>query len=161
RLLEPRRRRSARRPTRGSFALPPARSTSAPRRSRRERYRRVVQAERIASGPAARPAYLPIERYGLIGDCGTAALVSDDGSIDWLCLPRFDSDPIFGRILGPDAGHFVVRPRESFTAERHYLLDTAVLATTYTTPSGRATVYDFFAAKPFTEKRRHLWPFRY
>ena len=121
----------------------------------------MVQAERFASGPAAPPAFLPIERYGLIGDCGAAALVADDGSIDWLCLPRFDSDPIFGRILDPGAGHFVVRPRESFTAERQYLPDTAVLATTYTTPSGRATVYDFFAAEHFANKRRHLWPFRY
>ena len=69
----------------------------------------MVQAERFASGPAARPAFLLIERYGLIGDCGAAALVSDDGSIDWLCLPRFDSDPIFGRILDPVAGHFAVQ----------------------------------------------------
>src|SRR5438309_7921010 len=120
-----------------------------------------MQAERFASGPAARPSYLPIERYGLIGECGTAALVSDDGSIDWLCLPRFDSDPVFGRLLDPSAGHFALRPRESFTAERQYLPDTAVLATTYRTASGRAAVYDFFAARPYEEKRRHLWPFRY
>jgi GH15 family glucan-1,4-alpha-glucosidase len=120
-----------------------------------------VQAERFASGPAARPTYLPIERYGLIGECGTAALVSHDGSIDWMCLPRFDADPIFGRILDPDAGHLSVRPREEFTARRQYLPDTAILATTYVTPSGRATVYDFFAALPYERKRRRLWPFRY
>src|SRR5436190_4661213 len=112
-----------------------------------------MQAHHVSSGPAARPALLPIERYGLIGESGTAALVSDEGSIDWMCLPRFDSDPVFGRILDPDAGHFSVRPAEEFTAERSYLPDTAVLATTYTTPSGQATVYDFFAARTFERKR--------
>src|SRR2546429_7263086 len=105
-----------------------------------------MQAERFASGPAARPVFLPIERYGLIGECGTAALVSDDGSIDWLCLPRFDADPIFGRILDPSAGHFAIAPRGSYTAERQYLQDTALLATTYTTPTGPALGYDFFAS---------------
>ncbi|MFN2545134.1 MAG: glycoside hydrolase family 15 protein [Actinomycetota bacterium] len=120
-----------------------------------------MQAQRSASGPEARPVFLPLERYGLIGDCGTAALVSDDGSIDWLCLPRFDSNPVFGRLLDPAGGHFSLRPREPFTAQRAYLADTAVLATTYTTPSGRATVYDFFPALPFAKKRRRLWPFRY
>ena len=117
-----------------------------------------MQAERSAS---ARPEFLPLERYGLIGECGTAALVSDDGSIDWLPLPRFDADPIFGRILDPEAGHFSVRPREEFTVTRRYLPDTPVLATTFVTASGRGTLYDFFAAEEFERKRRHLWPFRY
>jgi GH15 family glucan-1,4-alpha-glucosidase len=108
-----------------------------------------------------RPEYLPIENYGLIGECGTAALVSDDGSIDWLCLPRFDSDPTYGRILDPGGGHFSLRPEEPFTSTRMYLPDTPILATTFTTPTGKATLYDFFAARPFGDKRTHLWPFRY
>ena len=108
-----------------------------------------------------RPEYLPIENYGLIGECGTAALVSDEGSIDWLCLPRFDSDPTFGRILDPGGGHFSVRPEEPFSSTRMYLPDTPILATTFTTPTGKATMYDFFAARPFDDKRTHLWPFRY
>src|SRR5438309_8582317 len=117
-----------------------------------------MQAERFASGPAARPVFLPIERYGLIGECGTAALVSDDGSIDWMCLPRFDSDPIFGRLLDPGAGHFVVRPREELTATRQYLPDTAALATTYRPVSGRATVHDFSAPERRGDQRPHLCP---
>jgi GH15 family glucan-1,4-alpha-glucosidase len=110
---------------------------------------------------ADRPEFLPLERYALIGECGTAALVSDEGSIDWLCLPRFDSDPFFGRLLDPDGGHFSVRPTEPFTSSRQYIPDSAVVAITFTTASGRATVYDFFAARTFEEKRRHLWPLRY
>jgi alpha,alpha-trehalase len=124
-------------------------------------YRHDMREERVISGPAARPEFLPLERYGLVGECGTASLVSDDGSIDWLPLPRFDSDPIFARILDPDAGHFQVRPREPFTSVSRYLPDTPILATTFTTASGRATLYDFFAAERFEVKRRHLWPFRY
>jgi GH15 family glucan-1,4-alpha-glucosidase len=105
--------------------------------------------------------FRPIERYGLIGDSGAAALVSDDGSIDWLGLPRFDSDPVFARLLDPGGGHFWLHPVEPFEATRRYLADTPVLATTYVTARGRATVYDLFAAWPVPAKRRHLWPFRY
>ncbi len=105
--------------------------------------------------------YLPLERYGLIGDCGSAALVSDQGSIDWLCLPRFDSEPVFARLLDPAQGRFALAPNEPFVSTRRYLPDTAVLATTFTTGGGRATVYDFFAARPGPAKRRELWPFRY
>jgi GH15 family glucan-1,4-alpha-glucosidase len=102
----------------------------------------------------------PLERYALIGDAGTAALVGDRGAIDWLCLPRFDSDPIFARLLDPAAGHFSVAPSVPFTSTRRYVEDTAVLATTFRTSIGRATVYDFFAARTVPSKRRDLTPFR-
>ena len=53
----------------------------------------------------------PIADYGLLGDTRTAALVSSDGSLDWLCVPRFDGDPIFGRLVGgPAAGRFRLGP---------------------------------------------------
>jgi GH15 family glucan-1,4-alpha-glucosidase len=110
--------------------------------------------------PSPEATFLPIERYALIGDAGTAALVSDSGSIDWLCLPRFDSDPAFGRILDPDAGHFSLRPSLPFSSTRSYFRGTAVLATTFTTSTGRATVHDFFVARDGRSKRRGLSPFR-
>jgi GH15 family glucan-1,4-alpha-glucosidase len=108
----------------------------------------------------ADPPFLALERYALIGDAGTAALVSDTGSIDWLCLPRFDSDPVFGRLLDPDAGHFSLRPSIPYSATRRYVPGTAVLETTFSTSSARATVQDFFAALDASSKRRGLTPFR-
>ena len=104
---------------------------------------------------------VPIERYALIGDCGTAALVSDEGSIDWLCLPGFDADPVFGRLLDPDGGHCVVRPAVRPESHRRYLPGTPVLETTFRTPTGVATLTDLFASVLGARKRTELWPFRW
>jgi alpha,alpha-trehalase len=87
----------------------------------------------------------PIAAYGLIADCNSAALVDRSGSIDWLCLPRYDSDAIFARLLGPDAGHWSIRPAGGFQAERRYLPGTLVLETTFTTDSGSVRLYDTLA----------------
>ena len=86
----------------------------------------------------------PIERYAVIGDCRTAALVGDDGSIDWLCLPRFDSASVFGALLGgPDQGHWSLRPTDpTATATRAYASDTFTLVTRWTTADGEAEVVD-------------------
>jgi GH15 family glucan-1,4-alpha-glucosidase len=87
----------------------------------------------------------PIAAYGLLADCNSAALVDLSGSIDWLCLPRYDSDAIFARLLGPDAGHWSIRPVGGFQAERRYLPGTLVLETTFTTDSGSVRLYDTLA----------------
>ena len=86
----------------------------------------------------ADPRLLPIEDYGLIGDTRTAALVASDGSIDWLCLPRFDSGPVFARLVaGPGGGHFGIAPAEPSTVlSRRYRPHTATLETTWSTRTG-------------------------
>jgi GH15 family glucan-1,4-alpha-glucosidase len=73
----------------------------------------------------------PIADYGLLGDTRTAALVSSDGSLDWLCVPRFDGDPIFGRLVGgPAAGRFRLGPATAAAVvERKYRHHTATLET--------------------------------
>ncbi|HXQ56292.1 MAG TPA: trehalase-like domain-containing protein, partial [Actinomycetes bacterium] len=61
--------------------------------------------------PTAGERARPIEGYGLLGDTRTAALVALDGAIDWLCVPRFDGQPVFGRLVGgPAAGTFRMGP---------------------------------------------------
>jgi GH15 family glucan-1,4-alpha-glucosidase len=93
----------------------------------------------------APPETLRIEDYALIGDGETAALVGINGSIDWLCLPRFDSPSCFGAILGTkDNGRWRIAPcEEDVHVRRHYITDTLILETEYTTTSGVATVIDF------------------
>ena len=86
--------------------------------------------------------FRPIADYGLLADCNSAALVDRDGSVDWLCLPRYDSDAIFSRILDPDAGHWSIRPVGSYSTERRYLPGTLVLETTFTTDTGTVKLLD-------------------
>ncbi|WP_433855756.1 glycoside hydrolase family 15 protein [Streptomyces kronopolitis] len=86
-----------------------------------------------------------IEDYALIGDLQTAALVGRDGSIDWLCLPRFDSGACFAALLGGKGnGHWRVAPRsEEATAQRSYRGDSLILDTVWETPTGSVRVVDF------------------
>ncbi|MCU1554277.1 MAG: hypothetical protein JWM13_1763 [Arthrobacter sp.] len=84
----------------------------------------------------------PIADYALLSDCCSAALVSAAGSVDWLCFPRFDSPSVFGRILGPEAGFWSVRPAGKHSSTRRYLGPTMVLETTHTASGGRLTVTD-------------------
>src|SRR5690348_3095245 len=86
-----------------------------------------------------------IADYAMIGDCETAALVSRDGSIDWLCWPRFDSDACFAALLGtPDNGRWRIAPlAEKFQASRKYRDHTLILETTFRTDEGAVTVIDF------------------
>ena len=84
----------------------------------------------------------PIETYAVIGDCGTAALVSDDGAIDWLCLPRFDSASVFGALLGDaEQGTWSLRPTDAAaTSSRTYAPDTFTLITRWVTAEGEVEV---------------------
>src|ERR1700688_3877854 len=86
-----------------------------------------------------------IEDYAMIGDCETAALVGKDGSIDWLCLPRFDSPACFAALLGtPEHGRWLIRPANgSSTVSRQYLRDTLILETQFETQDGTAKLIDF------------------
>jgi GH15 family glucan-1,4-alpha-glucosidase len=88
---------------------------------------------------------LPIEDYALIGDCQTAALVGKDGSIDWLCFPRFDSPACFAALLGtPENGRWKLAPAgEVKQTTRRYVGDTLVLETVFTTADGEVAVTDF------------------
>jgi GH15 family glucan-1,4-alpha-glucosidase len=113
----------------------------------------TITAPGTAHGPASEPrGSQPIGSYGLLADCNSAALLCSDGSIDWLCLPRYDSGSIFARILDPDAGHWSIRPAGAFTSERRYLPGTLVLETTFTTETGSVRVLD---AMVFAEGQRH------
>src|SRR5262245_16853975 len=93
----------------------------------------------------------PIANYGLLADCNSAALLDSDGSIDWLCLPRYDSDAIFARLLDPAAGHWSIRPTGSYTATRRYLPGTLVIETVFTTETGAVRLTDAMA---FAEGQR-------
>lgn len=101
--------------------------------------------------PDALPDFKPLSAYGLIGDSRAAALVGADGSIDWACLPDFDSPAVFSAILDPGAGHFAIRPREPFRASQSYEHGTNVLVTQFVTASGVVRIRDFM---PVIAERR-------
>ena len=93
-----------------------------------------------------------IEDYALIGDLHTAALVGRDGSIDWLCLPRFDSGACFAALLGtPDNGRWLIAPRgEAKAVRRRYTDGTLVLETEFETAEGTAAVIDCMPVRTHT-----------
>src|SRR6187399_1150428 len=90
-----------------------------------------------------------IEDYAVIGDTHTAALVGRDGSIDWLCLPRFDAGACFAALLGtPDHGRWKLAPREAIVAvKRAYRGETLVLETEFETAGGTIRVIDFMTPR--------------
>jgi GH15 family glucan-1,4-alpha-glucosidase len=98
---------------------------------------------------------LAIEDYALIGDCHTAALVGNNGSIDWLCMPRFDSASVFGGLLGTDHhGHWTLEPAETvISTSRSYVTDTFVLVTRWVTENGEVEVTE---TMPHGDRRADL-----
>jgi GH15 family glucan-1,4-alpha-glucosidase len=101
----------------------------------------------MRNNPAANPRtpLRQIEDYALVGDCETAALVGRDGSIDWLCWPRFDSGACFAAILGrPEHGRWLIAPKESIVqVRRKYLNSSLILVTTFETAQGIVELIDF------------------
>jgi GH15 family glucan-1,4-alpha-glucosidase len=105
--------------------------------------------------------YLPLRRYGLIGDGHTAVLIADDGSIDWLCLPAFDGPPLFARLLDAQVGGFLdlvdaISGKLPAPLGQRYVDGTATLATELAFASGRILVTDFLAISPSAEAHPRL-----
>lgn len=110
------------------------------------------------AGARARPALTmprPIEEYAAIGDCRTAALVGSDGSIDWLCAPRFDSASVFGALLGDaEQGRWSLRPSDAAaTTTRAYATDTFTLVTRWSTTDGEVEVTDLMPMRDGSDAR--------
>lgn len=93
--------------------------------------------------PRDSTGYVDLRSYAAVGDGRTVALIAHDGSVDWYPLPSIDSPPVFARLLdSANGGAFELRPEGEYDVTRSYLPGTNVLRTTYTTPTGKATVTD-------------------
>jgi GH15 family glucan-1,4-alpha-glucosidase len=100
-----------------------------------------------------------IQDYAVIGDGRSAALISKDGSLDWLCWPRFDSPSLFGGLLDEErGGHWSIAPAGPARIERRYVGDTNVLQTRFHAEGGSLKLTDFMPAASEEQKRGTLWP---
>jgi GH15 family glucan-1,4-alpha-glucosidase len=101
--------------------------------------------------PSAPDSFPPIGGYGFLSDCHTSALVSFDGAIEWLCLPRFDSPSVFAAVLDRGAGRLVLRPRGVVVPiSRRYIPGTLVIETTWVTDTGWLVVHDALSIASWT-----------
>lgn len=100
-------------------------------------------------------SYQPIENYGIVGDLNTIALVSLNGSIDFMCIPRFDSPSVFAALLDDKKGgsYSIVPEFKEMKTKQLYLPDTNVLLTRFLSPEGVGEVTDFMPVEPNGEKR--------
>jgi GH15 family glucan-1,4-alpha-glucosidase len=100
-----------------------------------------------------------IQDYAVIGDARSAALISNRGSLDWLCWPRFDSPSIFAAMLDRETGgHWSIRPMHESKVSRRYLDKTNVLETTFACDSAKIVLTDFMSVTSEENKKTRLWP---
>ena len=97
-----------------------------------------------------------LEDLGLIGNCQCSALVENTGSIVWCCLPRFDSEPVFGRLLDGGGGEFAIGPADGGNGRQHYIPNSNILQTTFETAEGSFRITDF--APRFAQNDRMFRP---
>jgi GH15 family glucan-1,4-alpha-glucosidase len=103
-----------------------------------------MAARPVSAGFERSEGYLPIAAYALIGDCRSAALVGADGSLDWLCLPRFDDPSLFGRILDArHGGYWQICPVDEYRVVQRYRDRNNILETIFSTATGTAVLTDF------------------
>ncbi|MFY1687667.1 glycoside hydrolase family 15 protein [Plantactinospora sp. WMMB782] len=102
-------------------------------------------------------AYPSVEAHGLVGDLQTAALIADNGSLDWFCAPRFDSPSLFGALLDRErGGHFRIAPYDvDYTSKQLYLPETPILITRFMSSEGVGEVIDFMPVVDDRETDRH------
>jgi GH15 family glucan-1,4-alpha-glucosidase len=114
--------------------------------------RRLIRCNgRRVVGDCTGMSSVPIAAHALVSDCHSAALITVDGSVDWLCFPRFDSPSVFGRMLDDAAGHWSIRPAGQYKTSRRYLDRTLVLETTFRTATSTVTLTDALAMGPDNE----------
>jgi GH15 family glucan-1,4-alpha-glucosidase len=119
----------------------------------------MLKTELKPAPPSAETRYLPIEDYGMVGDLYTVALVGKNGSIDWCCLPYFDSPSVFGALLDAEkGGFFCLAPRKEdiLNVKQMYLPETNILITRFFTNGGIGEITDFMPIKkPGTDSYEH------
>src|ERR1700688_2273654 len=101
--------------------------------------------------------YLPINSYGVIGDCHSTVLISPEGSVDWGCLPDFDSPAIFCRLLDAErGGYYQITPTEgTIPGSQRYLRGSNVLQTRFASTAGEIVLTDFMPVETL-----NAWPYR-
>jgi len=107
--------------------------------------------------PFRSQAYRPIEDYGMIGDLHTIALVGKDGSIDWCCLPHFDSPSVFASILDTQkGGFFKIAPTYPTIQKQMYVAESNILLSRFLAPEGVGEITDFMPIKEETSEELHI-----
>ena len=113
------------------------------------RSRKRITTEQMGS-PTTAARSTPIGDYGFLSDGEVSALLSPNGAVEWMCVPRFDSGSVFGRILGRGAGAFRLSPEDvGVPAEMRYLPGTMVIETSWGTPTGWIIVRDALVVGPW------------